>query len=315
MGEFYEIGLQTGKKVTENVDAFILAEHKDKDHNFDPADRRTLSNGSTIYRWYMKWQPYFFEDEKRFIKMLQQFDDDELENIPDDEIEDYAYKYVAVGDEGGQDEGGNEIGYEIFDSLYNANAVTFPESFNECKDIIEGYNNVVPDEAAQLMSDLLMDDTVTTCDMYESLCRAYINGNDDVRKGINRALEILTRYKLEDITKRLMEDEDSEEIRIDGEIMMPVTIFRDSTDLYTEDEIEEDNLITVEVPSAIIVDYFREYILDNTPYCDIKQCEEVAKKDPTFDEWYNSYTADETTDLYRFAKERGYTITREGCAA
>ena len=210
MGEMYEIGLQTGRKVTEKVDAFILAEHKDETNNFDPTDRRTLSNGSTIYRWYMKWCPYYFEDEKRFIEVLQQFDDDALENIPDDEIEDYAYKYVAVGDQGGQDECGNEIGQDIFDGLYNACAVTFPESFNECKEVLAGYQKADPDEAAQLMSDLLMDDTVTTCDMYESLCRAFIGGNDDVRKGINRALEILTRYNLEDITKRLMEDEDSE---------------------------------------------------------------------------------------------------------
>ena len=52
MGQWYNIGLQTGRKVTEAVDAFIKAEHKNDapGDNFDPEARKTLPNGTTIYR-------------------------------------------------------------------------------------------------------------------------------------------------------------------------------------------------------------------------------------------------------------------------
>ncbi len=113
MGQWYEVGLQAGRKVTEAVDAFIKAEHKsDKlGDNFDPKARKTLSDGTTIYKWYMKWQPSWYEDEKRFMAVLNKYSDDYIATLDEDEDEDdYAWKLIAVGDEGGQDEQGNTVG-------------------------------------------------------------------------------------------------------------------------------------------------------------------------------------------------------------
>lgn len=134
MGQWYEIGLQTGKKITEAVDAFIKAEHKSNKpgDNFDPKARKTLSDGTTIYKWYMKWEPSWYQDEKRFMAVLDTYNDNFIEALDDDnDADDYAWKLIAVGDEGGSDERGNTAGFDTFEDLYNAAAVTFPEDFDE----------------------------------------------------------------------------------------------------------------------------------------------------------------------------------------
>lgn len=133
MGEWYIIGLQTGKKVTEAVDDFIASEHHSDAHgdNFDPTNRKTLSDGSTIYRWYMKWNPYQYADEARMVGILQNFNKLNTEELTNSEDEDFAYKLVAVGEEGGMDDLANEQGYELFDCLYSNLDVTFPEDWDE----------------------------------------------------------------------------------------------------------------------------------------------------------------------------------------
>lgn len=135
MGQWYNIGLQAGKKVAEAVDAFIKAEHKGDTLglNFDPEKRKTLSDGTTVYKWSMKWAPSFYKDEGRFVEVLKGFDDNKLpfDDLFADGTEEYGYKLVAVGDEGGQDKMGNSIGYEIFDGLYNACEVTYPDEFSD----------------------------------------------------------------------------------------------------------------------------------------------------------------------------------------
>ena len=132
MGQMYDIGLQTGKEVTKAVDAFIKSERKGDipSQNYDPIARKTLSDGTTIYRWYMKWYPSWIDVEKRFLEVLKEFND---------EYEDWnrGYKLVAVGDEGDQDERGNDIGFEYFDGLYISNKVTYPEDFEDEKPVTD----------------------------------------------------------------------------------------------------------------------------------------------------------------------------------
>jgi len=138
MGQWYNIGLQTGRKVTEAIDEFIKSEHRSDTvgDNFDPQARKTLSDGTTIYKWYMKWEPYWYKDEQRFMAVLNKFDEEFIATLDEDvDEEDYAWKLVAVGDDGGLDTCGNEIGFDIFDCLYNAAGVTFPEDFDESKQI------------------------------------------------------------------------------------------------------------------------------------------------------------------------------------
>lgn len=142
MGQWYEVGLQAGREVAKNVDAFIKAEHKSEraGENFDPKARKEFSDGSVTYAWYMKWQPEWFSDEKRFLAVLNKFSDESVDEIVngDDFIDDeevFAWKLVAVGDEGGHDERGNTLGFNIFDGLYSTNAVIFPESFDESEQV------------------------------------------------------------------------------------------------------------------------------------------------------------------------------------
>ena len=121
MGQWFDIGLQAGKTVAEKVDKFI------KDEEFTPKNRKELRDGSVIYYWYTKWQPYWYEDEKKFLSLLHSFDGIDRNS---EEYETTAYKLVAVGDEGGQDEFDNEAGYEIFDGLFIDYGINFPETFD-----------------------------------------------------------------------------------------------------------------------------------------------------------------------------------------
>lgn len=124
MGEYYDIGLQTGKKLAKKVDAVIKQLHNSDEYgdNMDPINRKELDD-SVVYRWNMKWQPLYYKDEQRLIAILDEYEDSK--------DEDYAYKLIAVGDSGGQDERGNEIGYELFEGLYNACEVTYPCDWDE----------------------------------------------------------------------------------------------------------------------------------------------------------------------------------------
>ena len=124
MGEIYDIGLQTGKKLAKKVDAVIKQLHNSDEYgdNMDPINRKELDD-SVVYRWNMKWQPHYYKDEQRLIAILDEYEDSK--------DEDYAYKLIAVGDSGGQDERGNDIGYELFEGLYNACEVTYPCDWDE----------------------------------------------------------------------------------------------------------------------------------------------------------------------------------------
>ena len=81
----YEIGLQAGKEVAARVDALIASlHHTDKrGENFDPIKRMVLSDGSTVYRWYQKWNPYLYSDQKSLVDTVKQFGDNEIGKILD----------------------------------------------------------------------------------------------------------------------------------------------------------------------------------------------------------------------------------------
>ena len=69
-----------------------------------------------------------------------------------------------------------------------------------------------------------------------------------------------------------------------------VCVYRDSTDLYTEEEMYADNLAALYFPEDIVRDWHKA----------------IGAEVP-FEEWYNDiYTADDTGGLYRFAKVRGF---------
>ena len=111
MAEWYTIGLQAGKNVAKKVD----------ECDFTP-DRRKVLADSVIYEWNLKWNPYLYKNEKEFIDILKSFD------ASSDAAD--AYKLVCVGDEGSEDFYANNIGYSIFEDIYQVHEIVYPESFD-----------------------------------------------------------------------------------------------------------------------------------------------------------------------------------------
>ena len=68
------------------------------------------------------------------------------------------------------------------------------------------------DASADVMSELLMDDEWSTYKMFEGLASDYLNGNDDVRKGIDLACAALTGWNLDTIAKKVLK----KKCRIEG---------------------------------------------------------------------------------------------------
>lgn len=79
------------------------------------------------------------------------------------------------------------------------------------------------------------------------------------------------------------------------EDIVSISVFRDTTNLYTTDEIDEDNLCDLIFPLEIVEEYYRQQ----------------GNKSVDFKDWLSTYTADETTTLYDFAKSKGCNILRE----
>ena len=206
MGEWYEIGVQAGKRVAKDIDKFIADMHKGDaaGENYDPNARKELKDGSVMYLWYMKWDPYWYKDEKAFMEVLKKYEDES----EDDEL---AYKLVASGDEGGCYEDGNEIGYDIFDGLYRSSGVAFPEKWEESpykekvELIIDASKKINRETSAEYLAELLMDDENSTYKMFEELCCDYINATDEQREAIDSTCSILTGYRLTTIAENLKE--------------------------------------------------------------------------------------------------------------
>ena len=59
---------------------------------------------------------------------------------------------------------------------------------------------------AEEMTEMLMDTNITTYDMFEDLLIAYRNGNEDFRKGMDKALETLVWKDMTDIVKYMEEN-------------------------------------------------------------------------------------------------------------
>ena len=63
---------------------------------------------------------------------------------------------------------------------------------------------------ADVMAELLMDENWTTWKMFEGLAGDYLNGNSDVRKGIDLAVSALTGWNMTSIAKKILEKTDEE---------------------------------------------------------------------------------------------------------
>ena len=77
------------------------------------------------------------------------------------------------------------------------------------------------DMAAEQMTQMLMDENISTYDMLEDLVLAYDNGNDDFKAGMDKALGIIIWKDLPDLVKYMQEHCKAEE-ESDDEVCDPV---------------------------------------------------------------------------------------------
>ena len=92
---------------------------------------------------------------------------------------------------------------------------------------------------------------------------------------------------------------------------MYMTVYADTTDLFTEDELEETgcNLVDLDIPDNIVRAYYEQHKED----CDADTNNDlgVPLDQCTFEQWQEEvYTADGTMELYYFAIEHGYIPPR-----
>lgn len=85
---------------------------------------------------------------------------------------------------------------------------------------------------------------------------------------------------------------------------MLVTIYKDTTDLFTQEEISIDNIAELEFPDEIVRKYFDTYILDSF------RTDENISGDAFFEDWLEEYTADDTIDLVDYARAKGFEVER-----
>lgn len=81
-----------------------------------------------------------------------------------------------------------------------------------------------------------------------------------------------------------------------------VTIYRDSTRLFSETECDNNNLTEILLPEWILQEWYKKNEKDF-----IKECEENSLNVSCFRTWITEvYTADDTDGLYDFAVEKGF---------
>lgn len=90
-----------------------------------------------------------------------------------------------------------------------------------------------------------------------------------------------------------------------NEEMITVCIFADTTNQFTEEELDADNTCDMEFPRRIVYEYYKqreaEFVEETSDYLGI------FLKDCSFDKWVNEVAnCDDLCGLYDFALQRGY---------
>ena len=86
------------------------------------------------------------------------------------------------------------------------------------------------------------------------------------------------------------------------DLSIPVCVYASSTGLYTPDECDYDNLTSITFPTDIVWKWYNENVRPNY---------EPDAPEADFITWYKEeYTADDTDELYAYAKDHGFTGKR-----
>lgn len=125
MGNSSEVAVQTGKEATIKLEAFLRMFERDNGSENVPylSSKKKMGDGSTIFTWIKKWNPYRYDFDKGLIDVLKKNDDKQ--------DEEHAYMLVAVGDQEYNEVYRNDPGIECFADL--CPGVIYPEEWYEDK--------------------------------------------------------------------------------------------------------------------------------------------------------------------------------------
>lgn len=125
MGNSFEVAVRTGKEATIEVEAFLRMIEKDNGSENVPylSSKKKMKDGSTIFTWIKKWNPYRYAFDKGLIDVLKKNDDKQ--------DEDHAYMLVTVCEQEYSEVYRNDPGLECFADL--CPGVVYPEEWYEDK--------------------------------------------------------------------------------------------------------------------------------------------------------------------------------------
>ena len=81
---------------------------------------------------------------------------------------------------------------------------------------------------------------------------------------------------------------------------MIITIYADSTEIFTEEFCNKNNLINVEIETYYVKQFFKDEILES-----FQSDDKDISEDELFEKWFNEYTADDTTELWEWCNRYG----------
>ncbi len=195
----YEIGIMANKNVAEALDKFL--ESEDAKKNWSSYERKTLTDGSTMYRTWCNNYPSYYPIGKEFLKTIRKF-------VSSADIDD-AFRCVMLSEEGSKEEILSALGDEIFEDFEVLREINYPEDFDTVEDVVQIEQTLRDSDAdknAKIMSDFLMDDQVKTYMMFEDLAAKYIGGSEEFRKGIDAALTTLLSYNMKEVAEKIAKE-------------------------------------------------------------------------------------------------------------
>ena len=90
--------------------------------------------------------------------------------------------------------------------------------------------------------------------------------------------------------------------------MITMTIYCDTTGLFTEEECNQENLCEMDFPEKLVRGWYESRKEEFDADIDVEWS--IGKKEHTFENWLDSYTADGTDGLYDFCAARGFVGKR-----
>ncbi len=190
MSNYYEVGVMANKNVAKALDEFF--ESAEAKANWSNYERRTLSDGSTMYRSEINNHPSWFKIGQKFLATLHEF---QYSKDADD-----AYRCILVSESGVKDEHSNIPGQEIFDEFDTSNEINYPEDFETADSVVQ-IEQALRDSDKETSSDVIGSVTAEadTWEVFEDLSARYIGGDAKFREGMDAALTIITGYNMAEI--------------------------------------------------------------------------------------------------------------------